>query len=122
MRFDDEQRVRLLRELGVTDAQGRLVPAMSRKWKQINKFVEVLDLAFDGSPLTLTIDHAPDAAGVTLVTYDAAGTVVSVSILRICQGSFCHDVLMRSQTCCWRSWSGLTVKASNSAKVISLRA
>lgn len=31
-----------LQELGVTDAQGRLVPAMSRKWKQINKFVEVL--------------------------------------------------------------------------------
>jgi SAM-dependent methyltransferase len=29
-------------ELGVTDAQHRLVPAMARKWKQSNKFVEVL--------------------------------------------------------------------------------
>ena len=65
----------------------------------IGKEVRTTDpVAFDGSPLTLTIDHAPDADGVTLVTYDAAGTVVSVSILRICQGSFCHDVLMRSQT------------------------
>lgn len=40
-----------LQALGVTDAQHRLVPAMARKWKQINKFVEVLDHAFDGSPL-----------------------------------------------------------------------
>ncbi|MEF7614798.1 SAM-dependent methyltransferase [Aquincola sp. MAHUQ-54] len=40
-----------LRALGVTDAQGQLVPAMSRKWKQINKFVEVLDHAFDDSTL-----------------------------------------------------------------------
>lgn len=44
----------------------------------IGKEVRTTDpVAFDGSPLTLTIDHAPDADGVTLVTYDAAGTVVS---------------------------------------------
>jgi SAM-dependent methyltransferase len=34
-----------LAELGVTDAEQRLIPAMSRKWKQINKFVEILDHA-----------------------------------------------------------------------------
>lgn len=34
-----------LHALGVTDAQQRLVPAMARKWKQINKFVEVVDHA-----------------------------------------------------------------------------
>jgi hypothetical protein len=28
-----------LRDLGVTDAQGALIPSMSRKWKQINKFI-----------------------------------------------------------------------------------
>ena len=38
-------------ELGVTDAQHRLVPSMARKWKQINKFVEVFDHAFAGSEL-----------------------------------------------------------------------
>lgn len=32
--------------LGVTDAQGRLIPAMSRKWKQINKFLEVFSHAW----------------------------------------------------------------------------
>ncbi len=31
-----------LAALGVTDGQGRLVPSMARKWKQINKFVEVM--------------------------------------------------------------------------------
>lgn len=40
-----------LRELGVTDAQGHLVPAMSRKWKQINKFIEVFAAALARSPL-----------------------------------------------------------------------
>lgn len=40
-----------LSALGVTDAQRRLIPSMSRKWKQINKFIEVFEGAFDRSPL-----------------------------------------------------------------------
>ncbi len=40
-----------LAALGITDADHRLVPSMARKWKQINKFVEVLDHAFESSPL-----------------------------------------------------------------------
>ncbi len=40
-----------LAELGVTDTQHRLVPAMARKWRQINKFVEVLTHAIGQSPL-----------------------------------------------------------------------
>ena len=40
-----------LQELGVTDSQQRLVPAMARKWRQINKFVEVLGHAIAQSPL-----------------------------------------------------------------------
>jgi hypothetical protein len=39
-------------DLGLTDAGGRLIPAMSRKWKQINKFVEVLDAAWRESVLS----------------------------------------------------------------------
>ena len=38
--------------LGVTDAAHQLVPAMARKWRQINKFIEVLDHALDASGLT----------------------------------------------------------------------
>ncbi len=36
-----------LTALGITDHQQRLIPAMSRKWKQINKFVEVFSLALE---------------------------------------------------------------------------
>lgn len=41
-----------LSELGVTDQQRQLIPAMSRKWKQINKFIEVFQKAFDASELS----------------------------------------------------------------------
>jgi len=37
--------------LGVTNAQHSLIPAMARKWKQINKFLEVLDHALSSSKL-----------------------------------------------------------------------
>ncbi|GAB2913751.1 class I SAM-dependent methyltransferase [Rheinheimera gaetbuli] len=40
-----------LRELGVTDAQQQLIPAMSRKWKQINKFIEIFSGAVVDSGL-----------------------------------------------------------------------
>jgi hypothetical protein len=40
-----------LTALGVTTAQHQLVPAMARKWKQINKFVEVFAHALQGSRL-----------------------------------------------------------------------
>ena len=40
-----------LKELGVTNAQHQLIPSMSRKWKQINKFIEVLDHAIASSKL-----------------------------------------------------------------------
>ena len=49
-RFLDQSRP-FLRELGVTDAQGQVIPAMSRKWKQINKFIEVFAAALARSPL-----------------------------------------------------------------------
>jgi SAM-dependent methyltransferase len=44
-------RLPFLTALGVTDAEHRLVPAMARKWKQINKFVEVLDHALESAGL-----------------------------------------------------------------------
>ena len=49
-RFLDLDRA-FLTELGVTDAQHQLIPAMARKWKQINKFIEVLDNALENSAL-----------------------------------------------------------------------
>ena len=40
-----------LTALGVTDAKQALIPAMSRKWKQINKFIEVFSRALASSQL-----------------------------------------------------------------------
>ncbi len=42
-----------LADLGVTDARQALIPSMSRKWKQINKFIEVFSHALTSSPLKL---------------------------------------------------------------------
>lgn len=40
-----------LKELGITDPQGNIIPSMSRKWKQINKFIEVLSAAIKNTGL-----------------------------------------------------------------------
>jgi SAM-dependent methyltransferase len=50
IRFVDIHRP-FLTALGITDQQQRLIPSMSRKWKQINKFIEVFSQAFGVSPL-----------------------------------------------------------------------
>ncbi|MDH0748515.1 SAM-dependent methyltransferase [Pseudomonas sp. GD03842] len=42
-----------LTDLGVTNRQHELIPAMSRKWKQINKFIEVFSHALNQSPIKL---------------------------------------------------------------------
>ncbi|HEY8973175.1 MAG TPA: SAM-dependent methyltransferase [Burkholderiaceae bacterium] len=41
-------------ELGVTTARHELVPAMARKWKQINKFVEVMSHALESAGVGAT--------------------------------------------------------------------
>ncbi|MGH6647155.1 class I SAM-dependent methyltransferase [Aquabacterium sp.] len=50
-----------LTALGVTDAKQALIPAMSRKWKQINKFIEVFGRALSTSQLASSPDiHVVD--------------------------------------------------------------
>ena len=48
-RFVDISRP-FLTALKVTDQQRKLIPAMSNKWKQINKFIEVFSQSLDVSP------------------------------------------------------------------------
>ncbi|OYT98387.1 MAG: methyltransferase [Burkholderiales bacterium PBB1] len=57
-RFVDIRRP-FLTALGVTTAQHTVVPAMSRKWKQINKFVEVFAAALRTSQLLETATVEP---------------------------------------------------------------
>lgn len=49
-RFVEQSRP-FLTALGVTDQQGRVIPAMANKWKQINKFIEILQNAVRDSGL-----------------------------------------------------------------------
>jgi len=48
-----------LAALGVTDAEHRLVPAMARKWKQINRFVELLAPALASAGLAERPEGTP---------------------------------------------------------------
>ncbi len=70
-----------LAALGVTDAQHRLIPAMSRKWKQINKFVEILDHALAPvvaalpSPLRV-VDFGSGKAYLTFAVHDYLRTTL----------------------------------------------
>jgi Methyltransferase domain len=58
-------------DLGITDGKGNVVGAMSRKWKQINKFAEVLDDAISRSPLRSqeTISAVDFGAGKGYLTF-----------------------------------------------------
>ncbi|MDO9313770.1 MAG: SAM-dependent methyltransferase [Burkholderiaceae bacterium] len=62
-----------LTELGVTTAAHTVVPAMSRKWKQINKFVEVFAGALRASRLLEADPAAPGANRPVRVTDFGAG-------------------------------------------------
>jgi len=57
-----DQNQPFLTALGVTNEQHQIVPAMARKWKQINKFVEVLDHALQSTALK-------DAASIDVVDF-----------------------------------------------------
>jgi SAM-dependent methyltransferase len=57
-----DQNQPFLTALGVTNEQHQIVPAMARKWKQINKFVEVLDHALQSTALK-------DAARIDVVDF-----------------------------------------------------
>ncbi|MFJ3075655.1 class I SAM-dependent methyltransferase [Pseudomonas sp. NPDC087029] len=58
-----------LRDLGVTDAQGALIPSMSRKWKQINKFIEVFDHALANAPAQQALRVADFGSGKGYLTF-----------------------------------------------------
>jgi hypothetical protein len=64
-----------LKALGITTAEGQVVPAMARKWKQINKFVEIFAHALARSTLkdrsTLrVVDFGAGKAYLTFAVHD----------------------------------------------------
>lgn len=64
-----------LAALGVATPQGTLVPAMARKWKQINKFVEIFAHALEraglaGQPGIAVVDFGAGRAYLTFAVHD----------------------------------------------------
>ncbi len=64
-----------LSHLGITNARGELVASMARKWKQINKFIEVLDHALRSCALADQVhlrvwDFGAGKAYLTFALYD----------------------------------------------------
>jgi hypothetical protein len=70
-----EQSRPFLTALGITTAEQQLVPAMARKWKQINKFVEILAQAIErsrlkDSPTIRVVDFGAGKAYLTFAVHD----------------------------------------------------
>jgi SAM-dependent methyltransferase len=75
-----------LLEVGITDRQGRIVPAMARKWKQINKFVEIVDGAISASSLKdsdviSVVDFGAGKGYLTFGLYDHLSTTLGTRAL-----------------------------------------
>jgi len=69
-----EQQSPFLRHLGITDEKGQVIPSMARKWKQINKFIEIFSNAYaqiDASQQELNIvDFGSGKGYLTFALYD----------------------------------------------------
>ena len=90
-----------LAALGITDASGTLVPAMARKYKQINKFVEIIDHAVAASalhaaPLLRVADFGSGKGYLTFAVHhhlgrvpgrvlDVRGIELRDDLVRLCQ-------------------------------------
>jgi len=95
-----------LRELGVTSASDRVYPSMSRKWKQINKFMEFFDHAvkatgFDSKRAIDVVDFGCGKGYLTFAVHDyltgtlgmkanVAGVELRENLVR-----FCNDTAKR---------------------------
>ncbi|GAB02455.1 MULTISPECIES: SAM-dependent methyltransferase [Acinetobacter] len=69
-----QQQSPFLKHLGITDEKGQVIPSMARKWKQINKFIEIFSNAYeqiDASQQALNIvDFGSGKGYLTFALYD----------------------------------------------------
>jgi hypothetical protein len=93
-----------LQALGVTNAQHQVLPAMSRKWKQINVFLDILHHALLDSPLAIAprvevVDFGSGKGYLTFATHDflrnnmGREAVVTGVEIRADLVRFCNDVV-----------------------------
>jgi hypothetical protein len=81
-RFVEQSRP-YLQALGITDTKGDIIPAMSKKWKQINKFIEVLAKAVQQTGLAQTqqlhvADFGSGKAYLTFAVFDYLTTTLGL--------------------------------------------
>ncbi|NNP72961.1 methyltransferase [Acinetobacter defluvii] len=69
-----EQESYFLQPLGITDAKAQIIPSMARKWKQINKFVEIFSGALEkieqSEPALHVVDFGSGKGYLTFALYD----------------------------------------------------
>lgn len=65
-----EQNSTYLQHLGITDAQANIIPAMSRKWKQINKFIEIVSGVLVTDKTLNIVDFGSGKGYLTFALYD----------------------------------------------------
>lgn len=103
-----EQSRPYLQALGITDAKGDIIPAMSKKWKQINKFIEVLAKAVQQTGLAQSqqlhvADFGSGKAYLTFAVFDyltstlARNAKVTGVELRQPLVDLCNEVASRLQ-------------------------
>ncbi len=79
VRFLD-QTAPFLAALGITDGAHQVIPSMARKWKQINKFLEIFQHAFCSSQIA-------DARAVQLVDFGAGKGYLTFAIHDLLRGA-----------------------------------
>jgi len=103
-----EQSRPYLQALGITDNQGEVIPSMSKKWKQINKFIEVLAKAIQQTGLAQAqqlhvADFGSGKAYLTFAVFDylsnTLGLAAKVTGVELRQPlvDLCNDVARRLQ-------------------------
>ena len=69
-----QQHSPFLKHLGIADEKGQIVPSMARKWKQINKFIEIFSHAYEQIDATQQelniVDFGSGKAYLTFALYD----------------------------------------------------
>lgn len=73
-----------LKSLGITDNKGELIPSMNAKYKQVEKFVEIIDSFFDCykdcKPLNI-VDNGSGKGYLTFATYDYLTNVREMNVM-----------------------------------------
>ena len=104
-RFVDQQSY-FLQPLDITDAKAQIIPSMARKWKQINKFVEIFAgavdaISTDSCPLHV-VDFGSGKGYLTFALYDYLQKnhqqpLVTGVELNEKMVNFCQDVAKQSE-------------------------